>query len=340
MRRREFLWLVGFGPAASWSCSVLAQQTTKVYRIAIVVPAGPVSRIGETYQPNWRAFFGELRRLGYIEGQNLVVERHSAEGHPERYPELVGAVVRSNPDAVYISTLSLAREFKTQTTTVPIVANAIDPVALGLAESLARPGGNFTGTYAPIEIWGKRLDLLKETIPTLSRVGLLMAPTLVAQRAAAMLKEASEKKGIRLVGSPLTSPFDETAYRRAFAAMVEEGAEAVYVADQYESWPNRDLIVELAEKHRLPAIYPMPEAVKMGGLMAYAIDYADQNLHIAAAIDQIFRGTNPGDIPFYQATKFDLLINLKTATALGIEISPNLLARATTRRLASASPAM
>jgi putative ABC transport system substrate-binding protein len=328
MRRREFFGVVGGGIAATVPGFARAQQTAKVYRIAIVVPAGPVSRISETYHPNWRALFGELRRLGYIEGQNLVVERYSAEGYPERYPDLVGAVVHSNPDVVYIGTLSLAREFQTQTTTVPIVANLIDPVSLGFARSLARPGGNFTGTYAPIEIWGKRLDLLKEAIPTLSRVGLLVAPTLVAQHGAAMLKEASEKKGIRLVGSPLTSPFDETAYRRAFEGMVVDSAEAVYVADQHESWTNRDLIIELAEKHRLPAIYPMPEAVETGGLMAYAIDYANQNLHMAAAVDQIFKGTKPGDIPFYGATKFDLLINLKTAKALGIEISPNLLARA------------
>jgi putative ABC transport system substrate-binding protein len=169
---------------------------------------------------------------------------------------------------------------------------------------------------------------LKEAIPTLSRVGLLVAPTLVGQHGAATLKEASTMQDISLVGSPLDSPFDEAAYRRAFAAMVQEGAEAVYVADQQESWPNLQLIVELAEKHRLPAIFPMSEAVKMGGLMAYAIDYSDQYLHAAAAIDQIFRGTKPGDIPFYQATKFDLFINLKTAKALGIEISPNLLARA------------
>jgi putative ABC transport system substrate-binding protein len=325
MRRREF---IAGAVATSAIGRARAQQKTKVYRLAVVASAGRVPRLSETEHPNWRAFLGELRRLGYVEEQNLTVERYSAEGHPERYHDLIGEVVRSNPDAVYIYTFSLAREFKVQTTTIPIVAVALDPVGTGLVPSVARPGGNITGVFVANEIWGKRLGLLKEAIPRLSRVGLLLAPTLTAQYGTAMLKEASEKLNISLVGPPIDSPFDETAYRRAFALMVQEGAEAVYVGDQLESWINLPVIIELAQKNRLPTIYPMPEAIEAGGFMAYAIDYADLWQHAADTIDQIFKGTKPGDIPFYQAVKVDFLINIKTAKALGLEISPNLLAQA------------
>jgi putative tryptophan/tyrosine transport system substrate-binding protein len=327
MRRREFLSLMGSAAALVVPFFARAQQAAKVYRIAIVASAGPISDIDDTSKPT-SGFLKELRRRGYIEGQNLVVDRYSAEGRPERYPQLVGDVVRSNPDAVLIYTLSLARAFKAQTTTIPIVALVVDPVAVGLAASVARPGGNFTGVYAASELNGKRLGLLKEALPKLSRVGFLAARTLVAQHGGAMLKEAAENQGISVVGSPFDGPFDETAYRKAIAAMVQEGAEAVYVLDQLENWENVGLIVELAEKRGLPAIYPMREAVQIGGFMAYEIDYWDQYLHCADAVDKILKGTKPGDIPFYQATKFYLVINLNTAKALGIDISPNLLALA------------
>lgn len=328
MRRREFLWLLGSGFAVGYPCAVRAQKIGKIYHVAIVMSAGPVSRISETGHPNYRAFLGELRRLGYVEGQNIIIERYSAEGHPERYHQLVRDVVSSNPDAVLIYTLSFAQEFKAQTTAIPIVAQVIDPVEVGFVPSIARPGGNITGSYAAPEIWGKRLGLLKEAIPKLSRVGLLVAPTLVARRGTAMLEEASAKLGVSLFGAPIESPFDEAAYSRAFVAIVQGGAEAVYLGDQLESWTAMPLIIELAQKHRMPTIYPMPEAIAAGGFMIYAIDYTESFRHSAQTIDKIFNGTNPGDIPFYQNTKFDLLINLKTANALGIEIAPNLLAQA------------
>src|SRR5215469_7093070 len=162
MRRREFLWLLCYGVAASRPCLVLAQQATKVYRIAIVNTAEPVSEINESnrfYGP----FFEELRRLGYIEGQNLVVERYYAGLQLEHYPEIVSNVVRSSPDVIFAATMDLLLALKAQTTTIPIVAAAVaDPVASGFAESLAHPGGNITGTALFVEIGGKRLGLLKE----------------------------------------------------------------------------------------------------------------------------------------------------------------------------------
>jgi putative tryptophan/tyrosine transport system substrate-binding protein len=231
-----------------------------------------------------------------------------------------------------VQTLSdnLLLEFKTQTTTIPIVGAVPDPLALGIVPSLARPGGNITGVSgdAGIEIWGKRLDLLREAIPKLSRIGLLTTPTPWGLRSAAILEEMSKKAGVSLVGWPLDTPIDEQAYRHAFAVIVQQAAEAVYVGDEAEHFSNRRLIVELAQKNRLAAIYPFREAVEIGGLVAYAIDFIDIFRHAADEVDQILKGTQPGDIPFYQARKFELVINLKTAKALGIEIPGSLLARA------------
>jgi putative ABC transport system substrate-binding protein len=222
----------------------------------------------------------------------------------------------------------LLSEFKAQTAAIPIVGHSADPVGLGIVQSLARPGGNITGvsTDGGPEIWGKSLGLLKEAIPKLSRVGFLV---MQGESIATVLKEAADKIGIAIVGSPLDEPVDETAYRGAFAEMVREGAEAIYVAPGTGAFfAHRQLIVGLLEKEGLPAIYPFSAYVEIGGLMAYVADVPDVFLHAAHQIDQILKGTKPGDIPFYQARKFDLFINLKTAKALGLEMPNSLLAQA------------
>ena len=329
MRRREFLWLLGCGVAANRPWYARA-QTSKVHRIAILSTGVPVAQMSETGVPQYRAFFGELRRLGYVEGENLVVERYFGAGRSKEYGKLVSDVVRSRPDAVFTASSNLVLEFKAQTTTIPIVGAISDPIALGIVPSLARPGGNITGvtTDAGLEVWTKGLGLLKAAIPTLSRVGLLVTPTPLGKRGAAALKKACDKEGIVLVGSPLDTPIDETAYRRAFATLVQEKVGAVYVGDEAEHGPNYRLILELAQMHGLPAIYSYLGIVQAGGLMAYAPDLPDLWRHAAADVDQILKGTKAGEIPFLQPTKFDLAINLKTAKALGIEISPNLLAQA------------
>jgi putative ABC transport system substrate-binding protein len=331
MRRRDFLWLLGSGVAASWSSSARAQQTAKVYRIAIVSPSTPVSEINESngiYGP----FLEELRRLGCVEGENLVVERYSGEGQPERYPALVSEVVRSKPDAVFLSQNQLALEFKAQTTTVPCVCGMIDPVGFGVVQSLSRPGGNITGIDgdAGLQTWGKRLGLLKEAVPGLSRVGLLIVPNPLGHRATTLLREAAQRIGLSLIASPLASPFDEHAYRRAITALLRNGAEAVYVGDQYENYVHRRVIIELTNQHRLPSIFAfrLQDTVQIGGLITYSPDWDDQFRQAAQQIEQILRGTSPGDIPFVQARKFELGINLKTAKALGIEIPNSILAQA------------
>jgi putative ABC transport system substrate-binding protein len=329
MWRREFIVALCSLAAASTPLSARAQQRGKTYRIATVSVAVSVTEMTETGAEHYRAFLGELRRLGYVEGENLVVERFSAEGHREQYRDIVGKVVRSHPDAV-LAIGSVLLEFKAQTATIPIVGYSPDPLGAGIVRSLARPGGNITGVSpdAGIDIWGKRLSFLKEAIPRLSRVGLLVTSETYGQRAAAMLKEASEKAGISLVGAPLASPFNEIAYRRAFVSMVQQSAEAIYVSDETENYANQRLIIELAQEHRLPAIYAYRVITQIGGLMSYEADLPDMFGHAADQIDQILKGTKPGDIPFYQARKFNLVINLKTAKALGIEIPTPLLAQA------------
>ena len=332
MRRRDFLWLLGSAVTASSPGSVLAQRTRKVYRIAIVTAALPVADISETGITAFRVLLGELRRLGYVEGQNLVVERYSAGGRSEHYREIVAEVVRRRPDAALAMGSGIVLEFKAQTATIPIVGFSSDPLALGIVQSLARPESNITGVSndAGIEFWGKGLSLLKEAIPKLSRVGLLVATTTPeAQRVASAVKEAADTMGISIVGAPLDGPVDETAYRRAFADMVQEGAEAIYITTGRSAFfADRRLIVALIKKLRLPAIYPFHEYVEIGGLMAYAADVPDVFVQAAQQIDQILKGTKPSDIPFYQARKFHLAINLKSAKALGIEIPSSLLARA------------
>jgi putative ABC transport system substrate-binding protein len=243
---------------------------------------------------------------------------------------VISRVVRSSPDAVFLDNNQLVLEFKAQTTAIPGVGPVADPLALGIVSSLARPGGKITGEDpdAGLAMWGKRLGLLKEAIPTLFRVGLLIVPDSLGQRGTAVLKEAAEKIGLSLVDSGLASPLDDAAYRRAFATMVQGGAEAVYVPTQAQHVTNRRVIVELAEQHRLPAIFGNPVYVELGGLMAYSPDWAEFFRHGAQQIDQILKGTMPGDIPFYQGRKFELMINLKTAKALGIEIPNSILAQA------------
>ncbi len=239
-------------------------------------------------------------------------------------------MVSGNPDVIYTFSPDLLLAFKTATTTIPIVGLTGDPVAAGIVSSLAHPGANITGSSvdAGSEIWGKRLDLLNEAIPKLFQLGFVVSPTLLGKRGLALLTQASKERGISLVGSPLDGPIQDMAYRRAFAVMAREGADAAYVADEPEHYQHLPLIAELAEQERLPTVYPWREGVIAGGFMAYAFELLDLIRHNADLIDLILKGAKPGDIPFYQARKFDLIINLKTAKALGLTMPPMLLARA------------
>jgi len=325
MKRREFL--AGLFVAANLR-QARAQQPAKVHRIAIVTVATPIAQITETStNPFYRALFNELRRLGYSEGRNLIVERYS----PERPTvELARDVVRSKPDVIF--SINQWVPFLKPLTTIPIVATLADPVGFGFVASLAHPGGNITGVSldAGPEVHAKRLELLKEAFPQASRVGFLAARYPYARGSPYWEQgyEATQRLDLLLLAPRLEGTLQETEYRRFFEVMAQEHADSLLVGIEIQSRVYRRLIVELAEKSRLPAIYPFREYVELGGLMAYSIDQVELVTRMAGCISQILNGASPGDIPIYQATKFDLIINLKAANAIGLTIPPSLLARA------------
>jgi putative tryptophan/tyrosine transport system substrate-binding protein len=329
MRRRDFI--TAFGTAAAWPLAVRAQQPAKIKRIAVVHPVEKVGNMTINGRRSFRVFFEELSRLGYVEGQNLGVERYSGEGRPERYAELARDVVNTHPDLILAVGGRLSLDFKMATTTVPIVAIIVDPIALGLVASIARPGGNITGVAIAVglEIIGKRMGLLVETMPKLSTVGYLASrPYWEDDPRGAVTRVAAKQAGISLKAALLGSAFNEAEYQRAFRSMEQDRADALMVSDEPEHVTYRATIVELAAKGRIPTIYQFREFVEVGGLMTYSIDQADSYRRLANLVDKILRGANPGDIPFYQPTKFELVINLKTAKALGFEMPAMLLARA------------
>jgi putative tryptophan/tyrosine transport system substrate-binding protein len=328
LNRRELLVLGS--TAIAWPLAAFAQQKAKQHRIAVIAAVLPVFRITETEGGTpWRAFFGELRRLGYVEDGNLIVERYSAEGQPERAAELAQHVVSRNPDLIVTGTGFLARAVAAATDTIPIVSSLPEAWRQGIVDSLARPGRNLTGvsTDAGIAIWGKRLQILKEAVPSASRIAYLALRDSWDGPEGQELRDASRKLGISLVGTPL-SESTRSAYQDGFAEIQQHAPDAMIVSAAGGAWAHRQLIVELAEKNRLPAIHPYREWVELGGLMAYATDLADVWHRIADYVDQILNGANPADIPIYQPTKFELVINLKAANALGLTVPQTLLARA------------
>src|SRR5262245_55608795 len=326
MKRREFI--AGLLAAASLR-PARAQQPAKVHRIAFVTIAVPIAEITETSSfRQVRAFFRELRRLGYIEGRNLIVERYPVE---RPTVELARDVVRSKPDLIFAVTHPWVQLLKPLTATIPIVATMADPVGFGFVASLAHPGGNITGASvdAGPEIVTKRLELLKETFPQASRIGVLSSRFPGRSLYGEGLQEAAQRLGLLLLAPRLEGTLQEIEeHRRFFEVMAQEHADSLYVVGAAESWVYRRLIVELAEKNRLPAIYTFREYVEAGGLMAYSADEVELWTRTAGYITQILNGASPGDIPIYQATKFELLINVKAANAIGLTIPPSLLARA------------
>jgi putative tryptophan/tyrosine transport system substrate-binding protein len=331
MRRREFIGVLG--GAAAWPVVARAQQqATKVYHVAWISPAAPVTELTESssIQP-YRAFLIELRRLGYVEGQNLIVDRYSGEGRPERYADLARDVVTRQPDLVFTIGNAISRRLQLASATIPIVALVADPIATGLSTSLARPSGNVTGVSidAGIEIWGKRLALLKETVLRLSSAGFLSSKRIWDdEMQMTPLRDAAKQLGISLVGCTLERALQESEYRRVFEAIPQDRLDALVVSTDPENFTNRKLIVDLVANAKLPAIYPFPEYIGAGGLISYGADVADMYRQAARQIDEVLKGAKPSDIPFYQQTKFELVINLRTAKALGLTISPSLLARA------------
>jgi putative ABC transport system substrate-binding protein len=327
MRRREFT--AGL-LLASMPWSARAQQRAIKYRIAIFHPAIPVSLLTETGGGSaWRAFFSELRRLGYVEGENLIIERYSADGHHERYASMAQEIVTSSPDLIVTGTNPVVIAFKAATSTIPIVAFMLDPVKAGLIPNLAKPGGNLTGITldAGIEIWGKRLEILKEAVPSTATAAFLGMREGWEGSFGQFLRDAAGRLGISLI-SVLPQNGTVPEIERVFAEMAQQPPDAVLISGEGDLYANRQLIAELTRKNRLPAMSPYRDYVDAGGLMAYTVDLAELLRRLADDVDKILRGAKPGDIPIYQATTFQLLINLKTANALSLTLPPALLARA------------
>jgi len=329
MNRRGFIALLG-GAAGAWPLTARAQQPAGRQRIAIFHPAIPTTHLTETGGGSaWRAFFAELRRLGRVEGENLIIERYSAEGHHERYADMAREIVSHSPDLIVTGTNPVVTTFAAATRTIPIVAFMLDPLKAGLVTSLSRPGGNLTGiTLDPgIEIWGKRLEMLKEAIPSTTKAVVLGMREGWEGPSGQALRHAAGRLGISL---DLVLPQQGTPaeMERVFAAIEQQRPDVVLVSGEGDLYAHRQLIAALAEKHRLPALYPYRDYVEAGGLMAYAVDLAELLKRMADDVHQILKGAKPGDIPIYQPTKLELLINLKTARSLGLILPPALLAQA------------
>ena len=329
MRRRDFISLLG-GAAVAWPLAAAAQQSTNSKRLAIFSPAEPSADLHEhSESKKYRAFFAELRRLGWIEGQNLKVESYGREQNTSGPEALATEIVRSNPDVIHVVGPG-AVIFKKLTSRIPIVVITTDPVKQGLAESLAHPGGNFTGASidAGLSIHGKRIALLREMVPTMSKLGCLALRFQWNGSSAGAFRAAAEMAGLPLAVSLLEFGTSEADIRAAVESISRDGANAVMVLDSPQVLQNSTLIAKLLGDAKLPAIFTFTESVEAGGLMAYSFDLIELHKRAAHNIDAILRGAKPGDIPIYQVTKFELSINLKTAKQLGLSVPPALVASA------------
>jgi putative ABC transport system substrate-binding protein len=321
MKRREFIALLG-GAAAVWPLAARAQQVTKVPRIGILSPGR-----SEFPDPNFNmlnALLQRLHELGYTEGQNLAVERQFADGSSDRLRELAAELVRSKPDIIIAFSTTAALPAKQATSTIPIVAVAMaDPVADDLVASLARPGGNVTGTtFLGPELVAKRLQLLREVVPGLSRVAALWHPNAYSERTmAGVLNEievAARTLGLQLQLVPAVGPDD---FVSAFAAMAREHADALLVMPSPMLFGEYRRIASFAAENRLPATGVAREFVDFGGLMSYGANLPDLARQTATYVDKILKGAKPAELPVEQPIKFELVINLKTARDLGLTIS-------------------
>ncbi len=271
------------------------------------------------------AFRQGLKETGYIEGQNVAIELRSAEGQLDRLPTLVTDLIR-RPAAVIVGNLNAAIAAKAATTTIPIIfASGSDPVKDGLVASLNRPGGNITGVmFFVTGLGSKRLDLLRQLVPKATLIGMLVNPGSVDTEAERRdVQAAAQKLGQQLIILDASSDRD---IETSFATFVQRGAGAVIIGAGAFLFSNRERLIALAARHALPAIYADPEDAVAGGLMGYGPSIVDAYHQVGIYAGRILKGEKPGDLPVIQSTKFDLLLNLKTAKALGLTIPPALLA--------------
>ena len=318
MRRREFLSLL-VSVAAWWPLTTHAQQPRKMWRI------GLISHSFTTYEDG---LFEGLRELGYVEGQNIIIERRYAEGNAARFQEFAEEMVRLKADIIIVTTTPAALAAKNATTTIPIVfPTAIDPVGTGVITSLRHPGGNVTGgAVLYSELSAKCLELLKEVVPGLSRTAVVWN----AANPANALAWSETQGGARTLGVALQSygVKDPKDFEGAFAIMAQERPDAILVLEDALTVLYRKEIADFAKQQRLPSMFGAREGVDAGGLMSYGVDLSEMMRRSATYVDKILKGAKPGDLPVEQATKFELVINLKTARELGLSIPTVLLATA------------
>jgi putative tryptophan/tyrosine transport system substrate-binding protein len=298
-----------------------AQPPGKVYRIGSLSTNPPPAHL-------WEALLDGLRERGYLEGRNLIFERRFSEGHAERFPELAAELVRLRVDCIIVTTTPAALAAKHATQTIPIVMTAtLDPVGAGLVASLARPGGNLTGLSAVgPELSGKRLELLKEVVPAMTRVAVLWNAANPANAAVWQETQAAARTlGLQLHAQDVRGSKD---LEGAFALTAQVRPEALLVLGDSLIHMYEQQIAEFAAQHHLPSMFSRKESVMAGGLMSYASSLPARYRRAADYVDKILKGTKPADLPVEQPTKFELVINLKTAQALGITIPPTLLFRA------------
>jgi putative tryptophan/tyrosine transport system substrate-binding protein len=313
-----FVTLVACGAVAT------AQQAGKIFRIGFLDSSTASGMAGLL-----EAFRQELSKLGWIEGKNIAIEYRFGEQQNERLPELAAELVRLKVDLIVVTGTPSVLAAKKATTTIPIVVtSALDPVGAGLVGSLARPGGNVTGLSSLSELNTKRLEILKDAVSKLARVGLLL-PLLGGSALEVPLKELrAAAVALKLKLEEIETQADAKGLESAFQTAKQKQVGAIMTLPTRPFFAERRRIVELAGKHRLPAIYPQKEFVDEGGLMSYGADYDDLYRRAAVYVDKILKGAKPADLPVQQATKFEFVINLKAAKQIGLTLSPEFLARA------------
>jgi putative ABC transport system substrate-binding protein len=317
MRRREFINLLGV--AIAWPLTARAQHAGKMWRIGYI-----------THAPNpvYEALFERLRELGYVEGQNTIIERRYAQGKAEKFQEFAAEMVRLKAQLIITTTTPAALAAKNATTTIPIVVpTAIDPVGTGLIGSLARPGGNITGgAILTGELAAKRLELLKEVVSSLSRTAVLWNSANPANALAwRETQGAARALGVTLQSHEVQGPKD---FEIAFARMTEGRPDALFVLDDALTIQYRKEIADFAIQKRLPSVFAAKDRVEAGGLMSYGPRYLEMMRRAASQVDKILKGAKPADLPMEQPTTFELVINLKTAKAIGLTMPLTVLTRA------------
>jgi putative ABC transport system substrate-binding protein len=320
VKRREFITLLG--GATAWPLAARAQQAGKVPRIGFLGAASP-----STFASRLEGFRRGLRDFGYIEGATITIEYRWAEGRYERLPELAAELVRSKVDLIVTHTTPGSLAAKRATTTIPIVITAIgDPVAAGIVTNVARPGGNITGqSFFSPELRAKRIELLKEMKPSLAQVGVILnADNPATGPEFAAMETTAQSRNVELLPFRLRTPSELVG---AFERMEQAHVEAVETGDDQLSTGNVGAIVALAARGRLITIGPQ-EVPRAGGTASYGVDLVANDRHAASFVDRILKGANPADLPIERASKFQFILNLKAAKALGVDVPTATLLRA------------